>query len=100
MTKTRYISGVRWRRAFGIASLLIALCGFGLGTALAGKDGDTKLDDSAKEVGNNFGQLLKGMGQEVKKVIGSDDKAAEKDKKKEAEHADDKSDKDKDDNKK
>ncbi len=99
MTKTRYISGVRWRRALGIAGLLIALCGFGLGTAVAAKDGDTKLDDSAKEVGNNFGKLLKGMGQEVKKAIGSDGKAAEKDKKKETEHADDKSGKGKEDNK-
>jgi hypothetical protein len=89
MTKTKYFSGARGLRALGIASLFIALCGVGPGTTLADEKGDTKLDDSAKEVGNNFGQLLKGMGQEVKKVIGSDDKAAEKDKKKETKDADD-----------
>jgi hypothetical protein len=95
MTKSKYFNGARGLRAFGIASLLVVLCGVGPGTALAAdKNGDTKLDDSAKEVGNNFGQLLKGMGHEVKKVIGSDDKAAEKDKKKETKDADDKSGKD------
>ena len=100
MTKTKCFSGARGLRVLGIAGLLVAVCSLGLGTALAGKDGDTKLDDSAKEVGNNFGQLLKGMGQEVKKVIGSEDKSAEKDKKKDTKNADDKSGKDKDDNKK
>ena len=95
MTKTKYFSGARVLRALGIAGLLLALCNFGIGTALAEKGGDTSLDDSAKEVGNNFGELLKGMGQEVKKVIGSDDKATNKDEKKEKEkkQADDKSEK-------
>jgi len=93
MTKTKHFSGARGLRALGIAGLLLALCSFGIGTALAEKSGDTSLDDSAKEVGNNFGELLKGMGQEVKKVIDSDDKSADKDKKKETKNADDKSDK-------
>ena len=94
MIKTKYFNGARGLRVFGIASLLIALCSFGPGTASAEKSGDTSLDDSAKEVGNNFGSMLKGMGQEIKKVMDSDDKSAEKDKKKETKKADDKSDKD------
>jgi len=93
MTKTKHFSGARGLRALGIAGLLLALCSFGIGTALAEKSGDTSLDESAKKVGNNFGELLKGMGQEVKKVIDSDDKSADKDKKKETKNADDKSDK-------
>ncbi|MHB8728691.1 MAG: hypothetical protein ACYC9K_06585 [Sulfuricaulis sp.] len=95
MTKSKCFSGARSLRTLGIASLLVVVCGFGLGTALADKDGDTKLNDSAKEVGNNFGQLLKGMGQEVGKVIGSDEKAAKKDEPKEKKNTDDKSTKDK-----
>jgi hypothetical protein len=61
-----------------MAGLLAAVCS--IGPALAD---DTKLDDSAKKVGNNFGELLKGMGQEVKKVTNSDNAAAKKDEKKE-----------------
>jgi len=99
MTKTRYFSGRRGLRVLGIAGLLIALCGFGLGTALAEKSGDTSLDDSAKEVGNNFGSMLHGMGQELKKVVGSDEKAAKKGEKKEKKQADGKSDKDEKSNK-
>lgn len=95
MTKSKRFNGARGLRALGMASVLVALCGFGLGTALADKDGDTKLNDSAKEVGNNFGKLLKGMGQEVGKIIGTDDKAAKKDESKEKKHADGKSTKDK-----
>jgi len=94
MTKTKYFSGRHGLRVLGIAGLLITLCGFGLGTALAEKNGDTSLDESAKDVGNNFGSMLHGMGQELKKVIGSDDKATKKDEKNEKKQADDKSDKD------
>ena len=61
-----------------IASFLVAVCSFG--PALAD---DTSLDDSAKKVGNNFGELLKGMGQEVKKAGGSLSESAKKDEKKE-----------------
>ena len=94
MTKTKYFSDARGLRALGIASLFVAMCGFSIGTAMAEKSGDTSLDESAKEVGNNFGSMLHGMGQELKKVIGSDDKAAKKDEKNEKKKADDKSDKD------
>jgi hypothetical protein len=94
MTKTECFNGARRLRALGMAGLLVVVLGGGMSTALAETKGDTKLDDSAKEVGNNFGELLEGMGQELKKVIGSDDgadsKKVEKDKK---EEADDKSDK-------
>jgi len=73
-----------------MASLLAALCGFG--PALAD---DTKLDDSAKKVGNNFGELLKGMGQEVKKVTNSDGTAEKKKEKKEKKRPEDGPDKNK-----
>ncbi len=46
-------------RALCIAGLLVAA---GMATAAE----DRSLDDSAKKVGNNFGELLKGMGQELK----------------------------------
>ncbi len=40
---------------------------------------DDKLDKSAKKTGDGFGNLLKGMGQEVKKAGGgTDDKKAAK----------------------
>ena len=73
-------SVVRSLRPFWIAGLLAAVCSFG--TAVAD---DTSLDDSAKKVGNNFGELLKGMGQEVKKAGGSLSKSDKKDKKNEPE---------------
>ncbi len=69
---------MRRLRTLWMAGFLAAVCG--IGPALAD---DTKLDDSAKKVGNNFGELLKGMGQEVKKVTNSDNVAAKKDEKKE-----------------
>lgn len=78
-----------------MASFLVAACS--ISPALAD---DTRLDDSAKKVGNNFGELLKGMGQEVKKV-GKSDNAAEKkdkgkkDKKKETKSPEDEPDKNK-----
>ena len=68
-----------------MAGLLAAACSFC--PALAD---DTKLDDSAKKVGNNFGELLKGMGQEVKKVTNSDGTAEKKKEKKHPENEPDK----------
>ena len=46
------------------ATLIAALCG----TAYAADD---KADSSAKKTSDGFGNLLKGMGQEVKKASGS-----------------------------
>jgi hypothetical protein len=93
MKKTKYVNGARYLGALWIAGFLVAGCG--TGTALAETDDDTALDESAREVSNNFGELLKGMGQELKKVIDSDDrtdsKASEKDGRKDAEYPDVKS---------
>lgn len=61
-----------------IASLLVAGWIFGSGSAFADS---TSVNDSAKEVGNNFGELLKGMGQEAKKGLGSLSSSEKKDKK-------------------
>ena len=91
MTNSKCLSGARCLRTLWIASFLVALCSFG--SALAN---DTSLDDSAKKVGNNFGELLKGMGQEIKKVISTDDAEVKKDKKKEKKTPDNESRKDKD----
>ena len=44
---------------------------------------DRSLDDGAKKVGNNFGEMLKGMGQELKKAGGSLSGSAKKEDKKE-----------------
>ena len=78
MKNSKCFSGARCRQTLWMASFLVAVCN--IGPALAD---DTSLDDSAKKVGNNFGELLKGMGQEVKKVGKSDNAAEKKDKKKE-----------------
>ena len=72
-------------RPLWIASVLIVAWSLGFGPARADSD---SVNDSAKKVGNNFGELLKGMGQEVKKIGKSDDAAAKKDKKKETKHPD------------
>jgi hypothetical protein len=90
MTNLKCFNGARRLRMLCMASVLVAACHFG--PALAD---DTKLDDSAKKVGNNFGELLKGMGQEVKKVGKSDNAAEKKDKKKEKKHPENEPDKNK-----
>jgi len=90
MKNSKRFSGTRCLRTLWMAGFLAALCSFG--PALAD---DTKLDDSAKKVGNNFGELLKGMGQEVKKAGGSLSEPAKKDKKKEKKSSEDEPDKNK-----
>ena len=95
MKNSKCFSGTRCLRTLWMASFLVAVCSVGPARA-----DDTRLDDSAKKVGNNFGELLKGMGQEVKKV-GKSDNAAEKkdkvkkDKKKETKSPEDEPDKNK-----
>jgi len=93
MTNTRWCNTRRGLRAMEIASLLLVVCVSE--PALAEISSETRLDESAKAVSNNFGELLKGMGQELKQVIGSDhatqSSAAEQDKNKEADHANDSS---------
>jgi hypothetical protein len=90
MKNSKCFSGTRCLRTLWMAGFLAAACG--MGPALAD---DTKLDDSAKKVGNNFGELLKGMGQEVKKVGKSDNAAEKKDKEKEKKHPENEPDKNK-----
>lgn len=90
MKDLKCISRARCQRTLWMAGFLIAVCSIGPAQA-----DDTSLDDSAKKVGNNFGELLKGMGQEVKKVTDSDNAAAEKEKKKETKHPENEPDKNK-----
>ena len=96
MTNTRWFNTTRGPCALGIAILLVFMCGSEPAPAEDGSD--TKLSESAKDVSNNFGELLKGMGQELKHIIGSDHKsestAAEENKNTEAEHVKDNSDND------
>lgn len=75
-------------RTLSLACMLFAVCSFGVAQA-----DDTSLDDSAKKVGNNFGKLLKGMGQEVKKITSPDGAAENKENKKEATPAENEPDK-------
>jgi len=96
MRNSKYLNSPRRLRSLWIAGFLVAACGFGIGTALAEKDSDA-VQNSVDKTERGFGELLKGMGQEVKKVINSDD--AKKDKKKETKHTDDNSDKGKENNK-
>jgi hypothetical protein len=85
MTKSNCFSGTQRFRPLWIASVLVVLWSLGFGFAWADSD---SVNDSAKKVGNNFGELLKGMGQEVKKIGKSHDATTKKDKKKETNHPD------------
>ena len=88
MTNTRSCNITRGLRVLGIAGFLVVVCGSA--PAVAEDNSNTKLDESAEAVSNNFGELLEGMGQQLKKVIGSDhtsETAAEHDASKEADHA-------------
>lgn len=93
MTSAKFFHGVRRLRVWWIAGFL-AVAGLAAGPALAADD--TSLDDSAKKVGNNFGELLKGMGQELKKAGGSLSESGNKDDKKEKKSPEDEPDKDRD----
>ena len=88
MKYSKCFSRPRRFRSLWIAGFLVAACGFTIGTALAEKDSDA-VQNSVDKTERGFGELLKGMGQEVKKVINSDD--TKKDKKKETKQTDDKS---------
>jgi hypothetical protein len=59
VASAKHFHTARRLRAWSIAGCL-AVAGLAAGPALAA--GDTRLDDSAKKVGNNFGEMLKGMG--------------------------------------
>lgn len=91
MTNLKCFSGARHLRMLWIASFFV-VGSFSFGPALAD---DTSLDDSAKKAGNNFGELLKGMGQELKKAGGSFSASGKKDDKKEKKRPEDETDKDK-----
>lgn len=82
----------RCSRFWFIAGLLVA-AGLAAGPAVAADD--TSLDDSAKKVGNNFGEMLKGMGQELKKAGGSLAGSGKKDDKKDKQRPENEPDKDK-----
>lgn len=95
MTSFKCLSGTRHLRMLWIASFFV-VGSFSFGPALAD---DTSLDDSAKKAGNNFGELLKGMGQELKKAGGSFSASGKKDDKKEKKHPEGEPEKDKNDTK-
>lgn len=71
-----------------VVCIFAVVCGFGIGSALA--DNDSSLDDAARKTGQGFGNLLKGMGQELKKVGGSLTSSEKKNDKKENKAKDDK----------
>ena len=89
MKKSKCFSACR-PRSLWIASFLVVAFSFGASAAVGEKDGGA-VQGSFEKAERGFGELLKGMGQEIGKAIGSDD--AKKDKKRETKHADDKSDK-------
>lgn len=80
MTKLKCIGGARYLRIIWVVSTFVAVFSLGSGAVLAD---DRSLDDSAKKVGNNFGEMLKGMGQELKKAGGTLAGSGKKDDKKE-----------------
>lgn len=93
MKKSNCFGSVYYLRTLWIAGFL-AVAGLAAGSTLAADD--TSLDDSAKKVGNNFGELLKGMGKELKKAGGSLTESGKKDGKKEKKRPEHEPDKDKD----
>lgn len=93
MNKSIYPSASRRLRSLWLACVIAAVSGSGPAPALAG---DTRLDDSAKKVGNNFGEMLKGMGQELKKAGGSLSESGKKNDTKEKKHPENEPEKDKD----
>jgi len=92
MAEANSLYSVRHRFAAVMAGLLL-LAG-GIGNALAEEETGTA-DEHVKEVSNNFGELLKGMGQEIHKLIDSTDtsdtKSAETEKPRDKQPASDKS---------
>ena len=91
MTGTNSLYRMRQRLTVVLAGVFL-LAG-GVGTALA-EEGNGTVDEQAKEVSNNFGELLKGMGQEINKLIDSaktsDTKSAETEAPKDAKPASEK----------
>ena len=96
MTRSKRLHETRRLRTIGAASVLAVMCSLGTGSVLADSD---SVNDSAKQVGNNFGELLKGMGQELKKAGGSLSESGKKDNNKETKHPDKKTDQGKENNK-
>jgi len=64
MKEPKHLCGKQCLRTMGIASFIVVVCSFGIGSALA-CDG---IKDSVKKTEQGFGELLKGIGQEVKKA--------------------------------
>lgn len=95
MTKLKCLSVTRYPRIIWVASILAVVCSLGAAPALAD---DTSLDDSAKKAGNNFGELLKGMGQELKKAGGTLAGSGKKNDKKEKKSPENEADKSEDKN--
>ena len=91
MTGTGSLYRMRQRLTIVMAGVVL-LAGV-VGTALAEEE-TSPVDEHAKEVSNNFGELLKGMGQEIDKLIDSaktsDTKSAETEAPKDAKPASEK----------
>ena len=64
MKEPKHLRGMQYLRTMGIASFVAVACSFGIGSALA-CDG---IKDSVKKTERGFGELLTGIGQEVKKA--------------------------------
>ena len=64
MKEPKHLCGKQCLRTMGTASLIAVVCSFGIGSALA-CDG---IKDSVKKTERGFGELLTGIGQEVKKA--------------------------------
>jgi hypothetical protein len=83
MTKSNYFGGVGRLRSMSFAGLLLVAGCLGFGPVLA--EGESKSDsvqDSAKTIEKGFGELLKGMGREIGKIIGSEGAAKKEEKRK------------------
>ena len=87
MTKLKYLRSVRRVSAMFLAGLLLIGGSFGFKPALAEERKGDSVQEGAKSIENGFGELLKGMGQEVGKIIGSKDEPEKKQEKQESKPA-------------
>lgn len=88
MTNANRLYPVRRRRAFRIAISLSALLAITSAPVMA-EGNDKSVEEGAKTLEKGFGNLLKGMGQEIGKVIDPKDEPKKEPDKKETKQADD-----------
>ena len=87
MPSAKFFRGACRAHAAFLSCFLIAGGCLGFGSAVAEERKGDSVQEGAKSIENGFGELLKGMGQEVGKIIGSKDEPEKKQEKQESKPA-------------